>query len=226
MEQWRNFYGFVDEQRYYCSETAFTAETRPVAKAVLANDVRSYVDTNITEGLTYYIAVGSVKNGVEKLSEVVAIIATNKIFRVELKVDVVNMLDSNGTLDLNWQLSGVNLVHANNEMQFTAANSYLKSNENFDWGGEWDLECDFFIASSLSQPYINIVANRYNQWKSGGIFIGYGGSGSESYMTNRVCIGSYGANSVVSNIVSKDQWHHLRCTKTQIINSVCGLMMF
>ena len=54
--------GFVDEQRYYCSETAFTAETKPAHKAVLAGDVRTYIDTDVEVNKTYYIAIGSVKN--------------------------------------------------------------------------------------------------------------------------------------------------------------------
>ncbi|MBI1453695.1 hypothetical protein IL972_17540, partial [Acinetobacter sp. FL51] len=37
--------GFVDEQRYYCSETPIDPENLPVPKAVLAGDVRTYVDT-------------------------------------------------------------------------------------------------------------------------------------------------------------------------------------
>ena len=61
---------FVDEQRYYCSETPIDPENLPVPKAVLAGDVRAYVDTDIEAGKTYYIGIGSVKNSVEKLSEI------------------------------------------------------------------------------------------------------------------------------------------------------------
>ena len=72
--------GFVDEQRYYCSETQIDPANLPVPKAVLANDVRSYVDAAVDVGKTYYVAVGSVKNGVEKLSDVVSVVATNDPF--------------------------------------------------------------------------------------------------------------------------------------------------
>lgn len=61
--------GFVDEQRYYCSETPIDTENLPVPKTVLAGDIRTYVDTAIELGKTYHVCVGSVKNGVEKLSE-------------------------------------------------------------------------------------------------------------------------------------------------------------
>ena len=72
--------GFVDEQRYYCSETPIDPVNLPAPKEVLANDVRSYVDAAVDVGKTYYVAVGSVKNGVEKLSDVVSVVAT-KVYR-------------------------------------------------------------------------------------------------------------------------------------------------
>ena len=61
--------GLIDEQRYYCSETPIDVNNLPVPKAVLGGDIRSYIDTSIEVGKTYYIRVGSVKNGVEKISE-------------------------------------------------------------------------------------------------------------------------------------------------------------
>ena len=60
--------GFVDEQRYYCSETPIDIENLPVPKSVLAGDVRTYADTSIEAGKTYNFCVSSVKNGTEKLS--------------------------------------------------------------------------------------------------------------------------------------------------------------
>lgn len=64
-----NLDGFVDEQRYYCSETPIDPENLPLPKAILASDARAYVDTDIEVGKTYFVRVGSVKNGVEKISD-------------------------------------------------------------------------------------------------------------------------------------------------------------
>lgn len=61
--------GFIDEQRYYCSETPIEIENLPAPKVILAGDVRTYVDTDIEVGKTYYVRIGSVKNGVEKISD-------------------------------------------------------------------------------------------------------------------------------------------------------------
>lgn len=60
--------GFVDEQRYYCSETPIDVNDLPTAKAILSADVRTYLDTTIETGKKYYVRIGSVKNGVEKIS--------------------------------------------------------------------------------------------------------------------------------------------------------------
>ena len=61
--------GFVDEQRYYCSETPIDPLNLPAPKAVLAGDVRTYEDLDINLDRTYYIRIGSVRNGIEKISD-------------------------------------------------------------------------------------------------------------------------------------------------------------
>lgn len=66
--------GFVDEQRYYRSETPIDPENLPAPKAILAGDARSYVDTAIELVKSYHVVVGSVKNGVEKLSSEIEVL--------------------------------------------------------------------------------------------------------------------------------------------------------
>lgn len=206
--------GFVDEQRYYCSETPIDPENLPVPKAILASDVRTYVDTAVEIGKTYFVRVGSVRNNVEKLSSEVSVVTQNRIYRVQLNVDSSNLLNSYGTLPLTWSQSGVTLIHANNEIQHTSAASYLKSNEVFNWSGAWDIEFDVYIDSTVSNAYKSIVANR-NSWSSyGGTYIYYGDSGAAGYEVGRFGIGNYGANGLMSNVMSKDTWHHVRCIKT------------
>lgn len=67
--------GFVDEQRYYCSETPIDPENPPAPKVILAGDIRTYTDTDIESGKTYYVRVGSVKGSIEKVSQEVEISA-------------------------------------------------------------------------------------------------------------------------------------------------------
>lgn len=68
--------GFVDEQRYYCSEAPIDPLNLPSPKSLLAGDARSYVDTAIELGKTYHVVVGSVNNGVEKVSNEISVIAS------------------------------------------------------------------------------------------------------------------------------------------------------
>lgn len=88
--------GFVDEQRYYCSETQFTAETKPAPKLVLANGVRTYVDANVEIDKTYYVAIGSVKNNVEKFSEIkeISTKSLNTVLLMHFNNDFINVVTS------------------------------------------------------------------------------------------------------------------------------------
>ena len=61
--------GFVGEHRYYCSETPIDIENLPEPKAIFAGDVRTYIDSDCVAGKKYYLRVGAVKNGVEKISD-------------------------------------------------------------------------------------------------------------------------------------------------------------
>lgn len=86
--------GFVDEQRYYCSETPIDPLDPPAPKAVLAGDIRTYTDTAIDVDKTYYVAVGAVKGGVEKVSQELEIFAGSD----EHWDKVVALLHFNGDL--------------------------------------------------------------------------------------------------------------------------------
>ncbi|CEI54450.1 hypothetical protein [Acinetobacter bereziniae] len=61
--------GFVDEQRYYCSETPLDISNLPDPKVILDAEARSYVDTEIEADRTYFLVIGSVKNNTEKMSD-------------------------------------------------------------------------------------------------------------------------------------------------------------
>lgn len=208
-----NLDGFVDEQRYYCSEMPIDPENLPLPKAVFAGDARTYVDTAVEVGKTYFVRVSTVRNGVEKLSDQVSVIAQDRIYRVQLNVTNSNLLNSYGTLPLTWSQSGVTLIHANNEIQHTSAASYLKSNESFPWSSDWDVEFDAYIDSSASNAYYSLVGNRHNSEGSGRILLYFGGSGSGS-STSKFCIGIYGANALESSTQATNTWHKVRYVKT------------
>ncbi|MCR3924252.1 hypothetical protein NUJ08_03415 [Acinetobacter pittii] len=204
--------GFVDEQRYYCSEIPIDPENLPLPKAILDGEARSYIDTDIEVGKTYYVRVGSVRNSIEKLSDEIVVVAQDRIYRVQLNVTSSNVLNSYGTLPLTWSQSGINLVHANNELQHTSISSYLKSNEDFSWSGDWDIEFDVYIDSNVANAYYALVGNRHNSEGVGRIVLYFGGAGSGSSV-DKFCVGVYGANAIESNVFSKDIWHKVRHIK-------------
>lgn len=147
--------GFVDEQRYYCSETPIDTANLPSPKAVLAGDVRTYVDTNIESGKTYYVRVGSVRNGVEKLSaEIVVSTATHPVLSLfsnaekGLWLDFKDMSslyqDSAGTIPVTAQAQPFGLIldksgngnHAaqttnSNRPEFRSNGAYFDGNNRF-----------------------------------------------------------------------------------------------
>lgn len=65
--------GFVDEQRYYCSETPIDVNNLPEPKATIFNNLKSYTDYDVILGKHYYIRLGALKNGVQKISEQVSV---------------------------------------------------------------------------------------------------------------------------------------------------------
>lgn len=61
--------GFVDEQHYYCETSPIDVNNLPSPKSVLAGNTRTYTDTAITVGQTYYVRISSIKNGIKKVSD-------------------------------------------------------------------------------------------------------------------------------------------------------------
>ena len=102
--------GLVDEQRYYCSETPIDVNNLPVQKAIIAGGVRTYSDTAIEVGKTYYVAVSSVKGSIEKVSQVIEISTGGD----EHWANVIALLHFDGNLvdgsGLNFEYSGANPI--------------------------------------------------------------------------------------------------------------------
>ena len=206
--------GFVDEQRYYCSETPIDPENLPTPKAVLAGDVRSYVDAAVDVGKTYYVAVGAVKNGVEKLSDEVEIKASSIDLNYRVKLLTKNgVLIDNGYSELIWDQIGTVVYNVNNQLDFNQG-SYLRSNQIFLFNSEFEFEFEFYISSTLSDNYFGLIKNTESSWAPGGFQISVGGS-NVGYESNKLFCGFYGAVSIVSNIdVTRDAWHKAKVTST------------
>ena len=206
--------GFVDEQRYYCSETQIDPANLPAPKAILANNVRSYVDASVEVGKTYYVAVGAVKNGVEKLSDEVEIKASSIDLNYRVKLLTKNgVLIDNGYSELIWDQIGTVVYNVNNQLDFNQG-SYLRSNQIFLFNSEFEFEFEFYISSTLSDNYFGLIKNTESSWAPGGFQISVGGS-NVGYESNKLFCGFYGDLSIVSNInVARDVWYNAKVTST------------
>jgi len=139
--------GFVDEQRYYCSETPIDIENLPTPKAVLAGGVRTYIDTEIEVGKTYYVRVGSVKNGVEKISNEVLVrlvTYTNK-FNLPLRSDAID------TVHADWMATLTNITFSDGAIFNGTGSAIVMSGpetySSLPISSDFDLSLNFNITS-------------------------------------------------------------------------------
>ena len=121
--------GFVDEQRYYCSETPIDVNAPPAPVAVLAGDVRSHTESGLTEGKRYYTRISAFKNGVEKISDEKVILfgqewTPSGIAKLWIDAEHVVVNESNQiSLATDMSISGFNLSQANNANKPILANN-------------------------------------------------------------------------------------------------------
>lgn len=179
--------GFVDEQRYYCSETPIDLLNLPPPKVILAGDVRTYVDTVIEIGKTYYVCVGSVKNGIEKISDEISVYSKNLTHYTVFFDLNGNLIDRKGGASLAL-IEGV-LAYENNALKLNGS-SYVRraATEAIHFAtGDFTVECEFKAAdvgsSVRDQVLINTFASSGNTWQmvlspAGKLYIWYyAGSG-------------------------------------------------
>lgn len=121
--------GFVDEQRYYYSETMIDLENLPMPKAVLPSDVRTYIDTTIEIGKTYYVCVGSVRGSTEKLSQFIKKYAFDQsLFKVNSNFEI-DLTDKTGKV---WTKYG-NAQISSNMLQLDGNGDFLTTPASLDY---------------------------------------------------------------------------------------------
>ena len=209
--------GFVDEQRYYCSETPIDSENLPVPKVILDGEARSYIDTDVEVGKTYYVRVGSVKNGVEKISEEQSVYASNIDLNYKVKLLTSNnSLIDNGYSQLGWIESG-SIVFSDNTLDF-GQSAKLVSEQVYVFNGAWEFNFEFYIPASNTSEYIELVTNISTVWTDGGFQIAVGSAtAADSALRNKLFIGSYGVGGVIaSTTIARDTWYKVRITRTSV----------
>lgn len=147
--------GFVDEQRYYCSDTPMDVNNLPAPKAIFAGSTRMYTDTDIVANQQYFIRVSAVKNGTEKVGEQI-ILDAKDYSKYTAYFRLIDFFDKNG---------GESLTAAGNAKIDNLA-AY------FDGAGDWLQRADasattFGTMISPSNASLNVnVSVRTHQTKS------------------------------------------------------------
>ncbi len=205
--------GFVDEQRYYCSETPIDVNNLPVPKAIIAGDARTYTDTAIEVGKTYYVAVGSVKGGIEKVSQELEIFAGgdphwDKVVAL-LHFDV-DFIDSKST---TWAaMNGASVTSAKSKFGGACLDATgLKGVKSSGLGtanfgsDDWTIECFIWIVSK--SRYGVLFAKRASGGYYSPIVVQY--NAAANYLTAYISItGSSWAFSIPAN-PPIGEWVHL-----------------
>ena len=209
--------GFVDEQRYYCSEMPIDPENLPSPKAVLVGDVRTYVDTDIEVGKTYYIRVGAVKNGVEKISGenyVTAAIDPNWSNVVSYLRFNNNFNDEKGRI---WTAAGGATItsdakYGGGALNLQQSGSHLSTPTSSDFYLDGDFTIEFF--SKIAPISINFAE---------GIWLACGESSwgqNAAYLAfdkTRMYIGDYSGSANFNTQISNNFLHYCFMRKSGVI---------
>ena len=203
--------GFVDEQRYYCSETPIDPLNLPVPKAVLAGDVRSYIDTDVEVGKTYYVRVGSVRDEVEKISSQIICHAEKLIVFLPLVFDATDL----GSLGLNWTSVGDVTFNADGA-NFTTHSQYIYQNSyalNFNNDFKISLEVK---RTNSTNTYPAILDNDINgTWAEGMFSLSLGGQNAATEFRDKFFVGLSGIYSQTTSLdIVNNQFYQVEFSRT------------
>ena len=203
--------GFVDEQRYYCSEMPIDPDNLPVPKAVLAGDVLTYTDTDITVSKTYYVRVGSVKNGIEKISSQIICHAEKLLVFLPLVVDATDL----GSLGLNWTSVGGVTFNADGA-NFTTHAQYIYQNSyalNFNNDFKISLEVK---RTNSTNTYPAILDNDINgTWAQGMFTLSLGGQNAATAFRDKFLVGLSGIYDQTTSLdIVNNQFYQVEFSRT------------
>ena len=208
--------GLIDEQRYYCLETPIDVNNLPVPKAVLVGDVRTYIDTEIEVGKTYYLRVGSVKNGVEKISEQKVVTAGDQYwssvvcylrFDTDFSDEKSKIWTANGGVSITSDAK-----FGGGALDLTTQGSYLSTPSSSDFYLDGDFTIEFFSKIAPIPP--NFVEGIWlacgeTSWNSNAAYVGFN--------TTRMYIGDSSGSTLFYTQISNDLLHYCFMRESGVI---------
>ena len=187
--------GFVDEQRYYCSETPIDLLNLPVPKAVLAGDVRSYTDSAIEAGKTYYVCVGSVKDGTEKVGQVKIRSAEKLLIFLPLTVDA----SDHGSIGVSWVNDGGVTFDSNGAYFSKHPQSLYQTTHAINFNKNFKMSYEVKRTDS-NTAYAHVFNNdNLGNWPVGSFGSAFAGDNALSMYANRMMLGVSGVYDVGSS---------------------------
>lgn len=220
--------GFVDEQRYYCSERPIDINNLPPPKAVLVGNVLTYIDTDIEVGKTYYVRIGSVKNEIEKLSDEVSLSSNDMYSNYVISllhfndnlIDEKDILvyESVGSISYNANAKfGKSLDLSNGKSLITTSSAQIQLSD-FDY----TLECFVCAASftkNIVQPVIFSIGNNNGAGTQEVILSIESTTGKLSYRVYQD--GIYIVRDIkTSNALQLNTWTHVAITRSGLSHYV------
>jgi len=220
--------GVVDEQRYYCSETLINVNSLPSPKAVLSGAVRTYTDTAVTLGKSYYVIIGSVKNGVQKLSSQKTVTAGDQYWS-----SVTSLLHFNGANNSTaftdqksntWTRNGTPII-STEQSKFGGSsgrfsdNNYIYTTDNagylFGSTEDFTIEAWLYIpvGAILKDNLIPIICAGFQDVSSGGggwnLAISDAATATMNLQNCKTNGTVQNAEFTIGSALSRDVWHHI-----------------
>ena len=201
----------VSKHNYYCSETPIDPDNLPEPKAVLAGDVLTYTDTDITVSKTYYVRVGSVKNGIEKISSQIICHAEKLLVFLPLVVDATDL----GSLGLNWTSVGGVTFNADGA-NFTTHAQYIYQNSyalNFNNDFKISLEVK---RTNSTNTYPAILDNDINgTWAQRMFTLSLGGQNAATAFRDKFLVGLSGIYDQTTSLdIVNNQFYQVEFSRT------------
>ncbi|WP_436916887.1 LamG domain-containing protein [Acinetobacter schindleri] len=203
--------GFIDEQRYYCSETPIDPLNLPLPKAILAGDVRTYIDTDIEIAKTYYVRVGSVKNGIEKISSLKTIMTSRDQHwpNVIARLTFADFTDNTGRVWTPTDSPQISSSGVFGSCLDLSSGGYLNCGASTDLYLDSDFTIEFWMnCTGTANGYLILASNQRGSWSNGIAAVNY------QAMYSRVVLYNHESGIFEITNVEKNEWVHICFSRT------------
>lgn len=187
--------GFYNSVNYYRSESPMDINSMPSPIETNITGL-SYRDDSAEKGKTYYIRFGSVRGGVEKISNEVKLKASPNLVELPLTNDLIDI----GSIGLNWisngsiSFSSKGAFFGSSFLNYIQANYPLNMNNNFKISFEFERTGD-------NNTYPLLFSNDSGLWSRGSCGLTVCGNYATSSFQNRILFSVSGSYDKESSIL-------------------------